>query len=81
MGFSNNNKINILIVKQLTCTVYQQKNLRTNQIGSDKITDLVWIVDLALTQWPKITRWLDIIILGCEGGRANGKPLYQGLMK
>lgn len=69
------------MVKQFLCTVHQQNTHVIIQIVSDKITHLMWIVELALTQWPNITRWFDIIILGCEGGRANGKPLYQGLMK
>ena len=59
------------MVKQLYCTVHQQNIHAIIQIASDKITDLIWIVELALTQWPKITRWLDAIILERLGERSS----------
>lgn len=51
------------MLKQFIGTVHQQNIHAIIQIASDKITDLIWIVELALTQWPKITRWSDAIIL------------------
>ena len=64
-------KPNGLMVKQFTGTVHQQNIHAIIQIASDKITDLIWIVELALTQWPKITSWSDAIILKHKGERLS----------
>ena len=59
------------MLKQFIGTVHQQNIHAIIQIASDKITDLIWIVELALTQWPKITRWSDAIILKHKGERLS----------
>jgi hypothetical protein len=59
------------MVKQFTGTVHQQNIHAIIHIASDKITDLIWIVELALTQWPKITGWSDAIILKHKGERLS----------
>ena len=59
------------MLKQFLCTVHQQNIHEIIHIASDKITDLIWIVELALTQWPKITSWSDAIILKHKGERLS----------
>mgnify|MGYP006169508977 CR=1 FL=1 len=68
------------MLKQFLCTVHQQNIHEIIHIASDKITDLIWIVELALTQWPKITRWSDAAYPTAPWQKAQSDPEWAGEM-